>query len=180
MSAQKMLLLALLSCSCWSVVASATDQSTVRVEMGGIKQMRYDRNGKLAAEILAERATVDDEGMLVMDEVKSTVYTEDGEEVSIRASKGTADTEGTGDAIFEGDLRVSFSDLVATTSRATWCESDKTVRGSDEIVLEGRRSKVIGSGFTVFTSEDKAVIYRPRGTIQLETVKNEARHDEEG
>jgi hypothetical protein len=130
--------------------------------------MRYDKNGKLAAVICAERATVDDEGTLVMEAVTGTVYTEDGREVAISASKAIADTEGTGDAVFEGDIEVSFSDYVARTSQAVWRESDRSVRGDDEIVLEGKESRIVGSGFVVFASGNEWVIYRPRGAMKIE------------
>jgi len=170
------LALALLGLLCCSVSAGA-DQSSVRVEMGGVKQMRYDRSGKLVAVIQAERATVDDEGMLVMEEVKGTVRTDDGEEMEIRASRAEVDAQGTGDAIFEGVLEVAFSDLVAKTSRATWDESDRTVTGDEEVVIEGKVSRIVGSGFMVFTSGDKAVIYQPRGTVQLKNVEDTPGHD---
>lgn len=159
--------LVLLGSLFWAANATA-DQSTVRVEMGGVRQMRYDKNGKLAAVICAERATVDDEGTLVMEAVKGTVYTEDGREVAISASKAIADTEGTGDAVFEGDIEVSFSDYVARTSQAVWRESDRSVRGDDEIVLEGKESRIVGTGFVVFTAGNEGVIYRPRGAIKVE------------
>lgn len=151
----------------WSVNVIA-DNPTVRVEMGGVKQMRYDKNGRLATVICAERATVDDEGTLVMERVNGTVHTEDGREVAISAARAIADTEGTGDAVFEGDIEVSFSDYVARTSRAVWRESDRTVRGDDDIVLEGRESKIVGSGFVVFTSGNEWIIYRPRGAMKVE------------
>ncbi len=171
--------LALLSFLCWPV-ADAADGAGVRVEMGGIKQTRFDRNGKPAAVMFAQRAVVDDDGMCVMDEIEAMVYTQERGEISIRASKAKADMEGTRDAIFEGNVQVSFSDLVATTQRATWHESDGTVRGSDEIVIEGRGSRIIGSGFVVYAPENKAVIYRPRGTINLRKAENDVKHREEG
>jgi hypothetical protein len=154
------------------LAAGETKQPAGRVEMGGVRQMRYDRYGKLAAVICAERATVDDEGTLIMEGIKGTVYTEDGREVGISASKGKADIEGTGDAVFEGDIEVSSSDYVARTTRAVWRESDRTVRGDDEIVLEGKGSRIVGSGFVVFTSGNEPVIYRPRGTIQVEKAED--------
>ena len=171
MFARIMLLLALAAFS-YSQATAATDRSDVHVEMGGIKQQRYDKDGKLAAVIRAERGTVNDEGMLLMEGVESTVYTDDGEKVEIRALKAKVNTEGTGDAIFQGDIRLALQDFVATTSRATWRESDGTVRGSDEIVLEGIGSRIVGSGFVVFASENKAVIYEPRGTIRLDKAKS--------
>jgi len=149
-------------------VYAAADQPTVRVEMGGVKQMRYDRSGKLATVICAERATVDDQGTLVMEGVKGTVHTEDGREVEISASKAVADTEGTGDAVFEGNIEVSFSDYIARTSRAVWRESDRSVRGDEEIVLEGKESRIVGSGFVVFTTGNEWIIYRPRGAMHIE------------
>jgi len=154
------------------------DRSSARVEMGGVKQTRFDRNGKPSAVILFERGTVDDEGMCVMQDIEATVYTQEGKEVSIRASRGIADMDGTRDATFEGNVQVSFSDLVATTPRATWRESDGTVRGNDGIVIEGRGSKIIGSGFLLLASENKAVIYRPRGTMNLKQTENDVEHRE--
>jgi hypothetical protein len=168
-------LLGLLCCS----EAGAADRSDVRVEMGGIKQTRFDRDGKPAAVMFAERASVDPDGMCLMEGIEAKVYNNNGEEVAIRASTGKADMEGTKDAIFEGDIRVSFSDLVATTTRATWHESDGTVRGNGGIIIEGRGSKIIGSGFAVFAPENKAVIYRPRGTINLKQAEDSVK-DHEG
>ena len=147
--------------------------------MGGIKQTRFDRNGKPAAVMFAEKAAVDPDGMCFMEEIEATVYAQNGEEVSICASTGKADMEGTKNAVFEGGIRVSFSDLVATTPRATWHESDGTVSGNDEIVIDGRGSKIIGSGFVVFASENKAVIYRPRGTIDLKQAGNVVKRRDE-
>ena len=161
------LALASLALLCWAAAGTA-DQSTVRVEMGGVKQMRYDKSGKLVAVICAERATVDDVGTLFMEGVKATVYTDDGREIEIRASKAEADTEGTGDAVFEGDIEVSLSDFVVKTPRAVWRESDRTVRGAEKIVLEGRGSTIVGSGFAVYTAEGKRLIYRPRGRMPLD------------
>jgi LPS export ABC transporter protein LptC len=159
--------LALLGSLFW-LTAVAAEQSAVRIEMGGVKQRRYDESGKPVAVIWAELATVNDEGILFMEGVKATVFTDDGREIEIRASKAQADTEGTGDAVFEGDIEVSLSDFVAKTSRAVWRESDRTVRGDDKIVLEGRGSTVVGSGFVVHTPEGKRVVYRPRGIIPLD------------
>jgi len=161
----------------WLLVGGASTQSDVRVKMEGVEQTRYDRDGEIEAVIWAERVTMDDTGTLVMEEVSTTVYTDDDKEVQIEARRGAADTEGTGDAVFEGELTLRFSDLAATTSRAKWCESDRTVRGNDEIVLEGRGSRIVGSGFTVFTSDERAIIYRPRGSIQLEELRDESGQD---
>jgi len=167
MFARIRLLLALLGLLCW-LGAAAAEQSTVRVEMGGVKQRRYDESGKPVAVIWAELATVDDEGTLFMEGVKATVYTDDGREIEIRASKAEADTEGTGDAVFEGDIEVSLSDFVAKTSQAVWRASDRTISGDDKIVLEGRGSTIVGSGFVVQTPEGKRVVYRPRGRMPLD------------
>lgn len=161
------LLLALLGTLLWLPTVAA-EQATVRIEMGGVKQRRYDKSGKPVAVIWADLATVDDEGILLMEGVKATVFTDDGREIEIRASKAQADTEGTGDAVFEGDIEVSLSDFVAKTSRAVWRESDRTVRGDDTIVLEGRGSTIVGSGFVVHTPEGKRIIHRPRGKMPLD------------
>jgi len=158
---------------CWSA-AWATQEPALRVTMGGIKQTRYDRNGKVAAVIEAEQASLDDRGTLIMEHVKAVLSTGDGKQLEITASKGKADTGGTKDALFEDGLKLVFSGFVVTTSRATWCESDKTVRGSDKIVLEKEDSRIVGSGFVVFTGTDEAIVYRPRGTFRLDRLKTKA------
>ncbi len=156
------------------LAAGKAEQPSVRVEMGGVRQMRYDDSGKLVAVIRAERATVDDEGTLLMEGINATLHTDDGKQVEVRASRGRADTEGTGDAVFEGDLEVSLSDIVAKTSQAVWRESDRTVSGDEEIVVEGKGSRIVGSGFVAFTSEGKRIIYRPRGRMPLDKGKEDA------
>ncbi len=161
MFARVTLLLALAAFLCSSATGTAA-----RVEMGGVKQMRYDKEGKLAAVIRAERVTRDEEGMLLMELVRSSVHTKDGDEVEIRAMKGRTSIEGTGDVLFEDEIEVISPDFIATTSRATWRESDNTVRGDEKIVLEGQGLRIVGSGFVVFTAENKVVIYKPRGTLR--------------
>ncbi len=161
MFARVTLLLALAALLCSSATGTAA-----RVEMGGVKQMRYDKEGKLAAVIRAERVTRDEEGMLLMELVRSTVHTKDGDEVEIRAMKGRTSIEGTGDAFFEDAIEVISPDFIATMSRATWRESDNTVRGDEKIVLEAQGVRIVGSGFVVFAAENKVVIYKPRGTLR--------------
>jgi hypothetical protein len=150
--------------------------------MGGVKQMRFDKSGNLVAVIEAERAEPDEEGMLLMEQIQATVNTDSGDQVEIRASKGRVNTEGTGDAFFEEDIVVGSPDFVARTSRATWRESDNTVRGDDRIVLEGQGLRIAGSGFVVFAAENKAVIYKPRGTVRpvKRKAESEAKKVEDG
>jgi len=158
-----------------ALLCSAALGTASQIEMDGVKQTRYDKNGNLLAVIWAERATVDDNGILLMEQVKSSVHTKDGDTVEIRASKGRTDTEGTGDALFDGDIELASSAFVAKTSRATWQESDNTLRGDDRIALEGQDMKIVGSGFVVFTAENKAVIYKPRGTLRFVKSKTDSR-----
>jgi LPS export ABC transporter protein LptC len=171
MLAQQMILVAIASSLCLSAT-EITDRPSEKVEMGGVTQVRYDREGNVAARIAAERAHVDEEGILHMEDVNSTIYREN-EEIEILASKGQMNTEGTGDALFEGEIELLMPDFVVTTSRASYRESDQTVRGDEKIALEGPTSRVVGSGFVMYTSENMAIIYKPRGIIRFGNVEKQ-------
>jgi LPS export ABC transporter protein LptC len=158
-----LLLVSLMASSCSSVSLDDLDKGeeteAYKILVQGVRQERFDKEtGIVEAVIEAATGKVSRSGSMVLNGVEVELVDEEGEQILIRADRGTFDDSKEVGEI-AGNVVVERGTMKLETEKVRWDEAEARASGETPITLTQGRTTIRARRFVVDTEERRLTLF---------------------